>query len=203
MAENENKNEEKKSPESPEQKKRNTREEGRRPPRAAIVWLVIMLLIGSLFLFKGFGSGQKADISQSQFEMMLRADLIETAVLVSEGDRVFTVEGFLRKPGSGKETKNAIPERYRTRVIFSNALNELLARTRVQVDSNNAGVWNFLLFALLPVVVIVGMIYFFSARQMRMNGQGAMEFGRSRARMIPPDELNVHFSDIAGADEAK
>ena len=202
MAENKDKNEEKKGPESPEQR-RNVQGENRRPPRAAIVWLVIMLLIGSLFLFKGFGSGQKADISQSQFEMMLRADLIETAVLVSEGDRVFTVEGLLKKPSSGKSTKSSIPERYRTRVIYSSALNELLARTRVQVDSNNAGVWNFLLFALLPVVVIVGMIYFFSARQMRMNGQGAMEFGRSRARMIPPDELNVHFSDIAGADEAK
>ena len=203
MAENNNKDEEKRGPESPEQKKRNAQGEGRRPPRAAIVWLVIMLLIGSLFLFKGFGSGQKADISQSQFELMLRSDLIETAVLVSEGDRVFTVEGFIKKPGSGKGTKSPIPERYRTRVIYSNALNELLAHTRVQVDSNNAGVWNFLLFALLPVVVIMGMIYFFSARQMRMNGQGAMEFGRSRARMIPPDELNVHFSDIAGADEAK
>jgi len=50
---------------------------------------------------------------------------------------------------------------------------------------------------------VIGFIYFFSIRQMRMSGRGAMDFGKSKARMIPPDELNVHFDDIAGADEAK
>ena len=110
MAENKDNNEEQKSPEQ----RRNAQGESRRPPRAAIVWLVIMLLIGSLFLFKGFGGGQKADISQSQFEMMLRADLIETAVLVSEGDRVFTVEGLLKKPSSGKATKSSISKKLAT-----------------------------------------------------------------------------------------
>ncbi|MBQ7207323.1 MAG: AAA family ATPase, partial [Lentisphaeria bacterium] len=56
---------------------------------------------------------------------------------------------------------------------------------------------------ILPVLILVGVIYFISMRQMRMNGQGAMDFGKSKARMIPPDELNVKFDDIAGADEAK
>ena len=160
--------------------------ENNRSPRAAVVWLVIMLLIGGLFLFKGFGSGRSRDLSQSQFESMLKAKLIATAVLVSEGDMVFTVEGTLNSPknDSGKqaETKKAGAEklRYRTRVIYSDTLNELLAYTNVQVDSNNAGIWNFVLFALLPVIIIVGMIYFFSARQMR--GHGAMDFGR---RMEP------------------
>ena len=187
--------------------------ENNRSPKAAIVWLIIMLVIGSLFLFKGFGSPQSRDITQSQFESMLSAKLISTAVLVSEGDNVFTVEGVLKtqpalplppdaKTEAGKtEKKKERPQRYRTRVIYNDSLNELLAYTNVQVDSNNAGIWNFVLCALLPVLIIVGMIYFFSARQMR--GNGAMEFGRSRAKMIPPDKLNVRFDDVAGADEAK
>ena len=191
---------------------RPVQQEGGRSPKAAIVWLVIMLIIGGLFLFKGFGSSESRDINQSQFESMLKARLIETAVLVSEGDKVFTVEGILKNApapenadikADPKKAAKERPLRYRTRVIYTDALNELLAYTNVKVDSNNAGVWNFVLFALLPVLIIVGMIYFFSARQMRMGGHGAMEFGRSRARMIPPDELNVRFADIAGAEEAK
>ena len=181
-----------------------------RSPKAAIVWLIIMLIIGSLFLFKGFGPGEKRDITQSQFESMLKSKLIDTAVLVSEGDNVFTVEGLIKnvQPAGQKADKKADKKaarqnRYRTRVVYTDNLDTLLGFTNVQIDSNNAGLWNFLLFALLPVVVIVGMIYFFSARQMRMGGNGAMEFGKSRARMIPPDELNVRFDDIAGADEAK
>ena len=35
------------------------------------------------------------------------------------------------------------------------------------------------------------------------GGKNPMEFGKSKARMISPDKLNVRFSDIAGADEAK
>ena len=182
------------------------RESGR-SPKSAIVWLIIMLIIGSLFFFKDFGASEKRELTQSQFENMLKSHQIATAVLVSEGDKVFTVEGVLKdtqpadSKAAGKKAKR--PNRYKTRVIFNDNLSTLLSFTNFQVDSNNAGLWNFLLFALLPVVVIVGMIYFFSARQMRMGGNGAMEFGRSRARMIPPDELNVRFDDVAGADEAK
>jgi len=46
-------------------------------------------------------------------------------------------------------------------------------------------------------------IYIFTARQMKMAGRGALDFGKSKARMIPPDQLHVKFDDIAGADEAK
>ena len=182
---------------------RNTVRDNKRSPQAAVVWLIIMLIIGTLFLFKGFGSSRSRDLTQSQFEAMLKSKMVATAVLVSEGDNVFTVSGTLKSaPATDKKAKKK-ENRYHTRVVYSNTLNDLLGFTNVQIDSNNAGVWNFVLFALLPVVVIVGMIYFFSARQMRMGGNGAMEFGRSRARMIPPDELNVRFADIAGADEAK
>ena len=182
---------------------RNTVRDNNRSPKAAVVWLIIMLIIGTLFLFKGFGSSRSRDLTQSQFEAMLKSKMVATAVLVSEGDNVFTVSGTLKSaPATDKKAKKK-ENRYHTRVVYSNTLNDLLSFTNVQIDSNNAGVWNFVLFALLPVVVIVGMIYFFSARQMRMGGNGAMEFGRSRARMIPPDELNVRFADIAGADEAK
>ena len=197
--------------EPPSSGNRPVRKEPARSPKAALVWLIIMLIIGGLFLFKGFGSAQIRDISQSQFETMLKARQIATAVLVSEGDKVFTVEGTLAelpeaaaKADSGKaKVSKHRPQQYRTRVVYTDSLNELLGFTNVQINSNNAGVWNFVLFALLPVVIIMGIIYFFSARQMRMGGHGAMEFGKSRARMIPPDELNVRFDDIAGADEAK
>ena len=75
---------------------RQVRKEPNRSPKAALVWLIIMLVIGGLFLFKGFGSSQTRDITQSQFETLLKSNLISTAVLVSEGDKVFTVEGVLK-----------------------------------------------------------------------------------------------------------
>lgn len=181
------------------------------PPRkskAAVVWLLIMLAIGGLLLFKDFGSSRVRELSQSEFEQLLGEGRIISASVTSESDQVFGVEGKMA-PGSqnpasgGAATTGQEPVKYRTRVIFSERLSDLLRRTNLKVDSNNAGLWNFLLAGVLPVLLIGAILYFISARQMRMNGRGALDFGKSKARMIPPDELNVKFSDIAGADEAK
>ena len=180
-----------------------------RPGRAALVWLVILLGLGALLLFRDYGPSRKVDLTQTEFEQALRTGRIATAVLVSENDGVFTVEGRIRPAGTAAREggKSAAPGDgtafYRSRVIFSEKLDTLLANTSVKVDSNNSGLWNFLMVGILPVLILVAVIYFISMRQMRMNGQGALDFGKSKARMIPPDELNVKFDDIAGADEAK
>ena len=187
-------------------------------PRAAIVWLVIMLALGGMLLFKGYAPANRMELTQSEFEAMLRSGRIASAVLTQDSGRVFAVEGNLKPVSAAKTEKEgrtpaaaaqkspsdqSAAAAYRTRIIYSEELASLLAKTRFSVDTNNSGIWNFLLIWLLPTLLVIGAIYFFSARQMRMNGHGAMDFGKSKARMIPPDELKVKFSDIAGADEAK
>ena len=186
-----------------------------RMPRAAIVWLIILLVIGALALFKDGSSNRQSVFTQSEFESMLRAGRIVTAEVTDESNRVFVVEGrYLLSDvaESGKaDVKTADAKKmlettgyYRARVLFSESMNDLLAaKTQVKVASNNSSLWNFLLFGILPVILLGFVIYFVSARQMRMGGKGAMDFGRSRARMIAPEDLNVKFDDIAGADEAK
>ena len=172
-------------------------------PKAAIVWLVILLVLGGLLLFRDSGSSRKTELNQTEFEQSLTEGKIVSATLVSDSDNVFTVEGRIKLADAAVKNSKDGTGYYHSRVIYSEKLNALLAKTSVKVDSNNNGLWNFLLVGLLPVLLIVGVIYFISMRQMRMNGQGAMDFGKSKARMIPPDELNVKFDDIAGSDEAK
>ncbi len=212
------------SPPGQEPPRQQRRREAPRTSRAAIVWLVVLLVLGTLVLFKGYGPSKIDTFNQTEFEKKLAAGEILTAVMTAESDRIFTVEGRYRKlpaaaipasvsqPSAPKSSEltggNALigdPTigQYRSRVIFSEELNRLLQSTRVRVDSNNAVFWNIIVFGILPVVVIVGLIYFMTMRQMKMSGRGAMDFGKSKARMIPPDELHVKFDDIAGADEAK
>ena len=54
--------------------------------------------------------------------------------------------------------------------------------------------------ALLLILVFVYML-----RQMQGagGGRGAMSFGKSRARLLGEDQVNVTFADVAGVDEAK
>ena len=59
------------------------------------------------------------------------------------------------------------------------------------------------LFTLLPIFLVLLVLYFVFARQMRGMGANAMSFGKSPARLIlPKGENKVTFKDVAGVDEA-
>ena len=55
----------------------------------------------------------------------------------------------------------------------------------------------------LPVLILLGLLYFAFSRQMKGMGGGAMNFGKSPAKMMQAGEGKVTFKDVAGADEAK
>ena len=62
--------------------------------------------------------------------------------------------------------------------------------------------WVGLLSAVLPVLLLVGLMFLFF-RQAREAGQGIFSFAQSRARLFTKDQPQIKFSDVAGADEAK
>ena len=63
--------------------------------------------------------------------------------------------------------------------------------------------WQSLLVNIIVGVMIIAFIYFLLSRQLKSANRGAMQFGKSRARMIMPDEHRKKFDDVAGCDEAK
>ncbi len=78
--------------------------------------------------------------------------------------------------------------------------------SKVTVQTKNpeggGGAWVSLLVAILPILVIVGFFYFMM-RQAQGQGNQAMNFGKSRARLYGSDKKKVTFKEVAGADEAK
>ena len=62
-----------------------------------------------------------------------------------------------------------------------------------------------LLVAAFPILLIVGIFYFFM-RQMQGGAGGKgnpMGFGKSKAKLLSEDQINTTFADVAGVDEAK
>jgi cell division protease FtsH len=58
-----------------------------------------------------------------------------------------------------------------------------------------------LLFSLLPILIIVGLLFFFMS-QMQGGGSRIMNFGKSKAKIVSKDMPKTTFADVAGADEA-
>jgi cell division protease FtsH len=68
-------------------------------------------------------------------------------------------------------------------------------------DNSNNHVYDIAL-TVLPILLIIGFFYFMM-RQAQGQGNQAMNFGKSRARLYGSDKKKVTFKEVAGADEAK
>lgn len=61
-----------------------------------------------------------------------------------------------------------------------------------------------LFMSAFPMLLLIGVwIYFMRRMQGGGVGGGAMNFGKSKARLIEEDKVKVTFNDVAGCDEAK
>src|SRR5216684_2711684 len=58
------------------------------------------------------------------------------------------------------------------------------------------------LFSFLPLIVVIGVIFFIS-RRATQSQQNVFSCGKTRAKVVPGDRPSTTFADIAGVDEAK
>ncbi|MBW3648860.1 MAG: AAA family ATPase, partial [Actinobacteria bacterium] len=82
---------------------------------------------------------------------------------------------------------------------FTDALQE--ADVIYDVRVNNQGLLTQLLISFLPILLILGLLFYFMT-QMQGGGGRVMQFGKSKAKMVSKDSPKTTFADVAGADEA-
>jgi len=60
-----------------------------------------------------------------------------------------------------------------------------------------------ILISWFPIILLLG-FWFFVMRQMQGGGKGGpMSVGKSKAKMLTPDQVKTKFTDVAGSEEAK
>ncbi len=175
-----------------------------RPQIAFFIWMLVFIALGVVFFYTQHRKDY-AEWDQKKFEEELKAGNVETVNIISETEGVKLIVGEYRIPDSKPVHKLDESENlYRVRVIYTTPLDELLREQNVKREVKKLDAWlKTLIMTILPILILVGLLYFLFSRQIKMAGRGAMQFGKSRARMIFPDEHRVTFKDVAGADEAK
>jgi cell division protease FtsH len=118
----------------------------------------------------------------------------------SEGDRPSAVkdaDGVVAQPGQ---------VRFRTLRVDDPELLADLRGAGVEVEGMRPSVWPQLLGWILPFVLLAALWIFLLRRAVGGVGglgQSAMTFGKSRARLVAENEVDVSFRDVAGCEEAK
>ena len=188
----------------------------RKPPKKrknANLWIICGTLVALLIIssLKG-GIGGNTMMRLSDFMSASQNGQIEKVSVLNE-----TVVGQLK---DGTNFKSFFPEMYITRIL------DTLNQNKVQYDFmpidgqktlfDRLVALFFGLLGWLPMILI-SLYFLWPLIQMkRKNKKGdngndsfggmfgnPFSFGKSKARAMMPNELNVHFEDVAGIDEAK
>src|SRR3979409_1765095 len=139
-------------------------------------------------------TGQPATIDYSQFLSEVKSNNVDSVTLKGE-----ILAGTRRAPGDSFVTYN--PE------TSNGALIGLLQSQGVKFRGEppkQQSVFLQLLISAFPILILIGFwAYFMRQMQGASGGRGAMSFGKSRARLLGEDQVNVTFADVAGVEEAK
>ncbi|RUM80203.1 MAG: ATP-dependent metalloprotease [Candidatus Thioglobus sp.] len=155
-----------------------------------LLWLVLGSVLTSIFS-QFQGAEQTNEITYSQF--------IQS---VKQGD----VSGVTIS-GSNIKGVGAGGEQFSTYSPGDLGLMGDLLDNGVSVEAKppeKDGFLKQLIISLAPILLLIGVIlYTMKGAGGAMGGKNPMSFGKSKARLIPKDETNTSFDDVAGVDEAK
>ena len=179
-------------------------EEPRPPHRALTAWLVVFFLI-SVMIFAlnsdGYG-GYKELENEGVFRQLVVDGKIEKVELVRESSGKTMVRG-IRTGKDGDET--GLPKRFTLSVMpDTQELQQFMRAHDVNMRVNYSNpIWGALLVQIVPILIFLGLLYFIFIRQARASGMGAMNFGKSRAKMLNQEKPKITFATVAGIEEAK
>src|ERR1700678_3358426 len=138
-------------------------------------------------------TGQPGPVDYSQFLTDVKSGNVESVTLKGE-----IIEG---KKRSGESFVTFNPE------TNNGALIGLLQQQSVKFRGEapkQQSVFLQLLISAFPILILIGFwAYFMRQMQGASGGRGAMSFGKSRARLLGEDQVNITFADVAGVEEAK
>jgi cell division protease FtsH len=173
--------------------------------RQVFSWVVAALIFALLFIAFSSSLGGQKEVKWSDFVNLMKTKSVETDSIVIEGSRV-AAKVKPNTPGfTGDKNAQAV-----FAVVLTDKSSDYYRKDIVDNGYDfkvvEASYWPAILVNLLPVLLIIGVIWFI-ARSMRgaSGGPGGMlgNFGKSRHRMQTKEQVKVTFGDVAGVDEAK
>ncbi|NLF18503.1 MAG: ATP-dependent metallopeptidase FtsH/Yme1/Tma family protein [Lentisphaerae bacterium] len=179
---------------------------GRQPMRMLFFWLLVLFAAPTLILLYRASHDQDVErLPWHEFERYLLDDRVQDAVVVedpSSGYTIKTIRGSYWPPNVDVSDDKALVK-YRVEVVLTDSLLDLLRDHTEYSAERNSNMVGSILLSLLPILILVALIYFLFSRQLKAAGRGALQFGKSRARMINPSQERVTLKDVSGITEAK
>ena len=160
-----------------------------------VLWIVIAVVVATVVSNFSARSGAVQDIPYSTFLEQVKEGGIQEVKVNKHTDVI-----------KGTRT-NGEPFIVYSPETDNDALIGLLEKSGVKFDGTAPERQSFLMqlfISSFPILLLIAVwVYFMRQMQGGAGGRGAMSFGKSRARLLGEDQVQVTFADVAGVDEAK
>ena len=175
-----------------------------------LIWLVIITIPLFFWLMSNDASSKDEGFPQSLFlEYVAKDQVLEAEIRPEKGFTTYFIVNFTLKPGviepEGRKAIKGKQLNYNVTVVDVSGVRKTLDDNGVNytVKKPQEETMKEVIGMLLPLLVIVFIIYFLFSRQLRSAGKGAMQFGKSRAKLMTASSEKVTFADVAGIEEAR
>lgn len=170
--------------------------------KAILPWVIVLLLLSSLFPFLLNNGGSK-ELTYSQFMTVVKDKKI-TNVTITPNSFVTKVEGSYKKNSKGDKVNftTIVPKTDKELDSLTQVLEDKNVKIKVTDSESDNMIWN-ILGSILPYVILFGgMFWVYKNFNGAAGGNNkAFEFGNSRAKL--ERNSKTRFTDVAGADEEK
>ncbi|MDQ1733590.1 MAG: cell division protease FtsH [Pseudonocardiales bacterium] len=164
--------------------------------RSPMLWIVVAVILVLVVPQLMSGGSSYKSVKTSEALSQITSGNVKSATI---HDKEQSVDLDLKSPFNGKTKISAsYPADYSQTLTT-----ELLKANGVSVATtiSHESVLVTLLFNLLPILLIVGVLFFVMSN-LQGGGSKVMSFGRSKAKLVSKDTPKTTFADVAGADEA-
>src|SRR5579885_2521405 len=178
--------------------------------RGVILIVVAFTLIATAMLFYRGGMQPVDEVPYNRFlELLENRQIVNDKnyplqLIVEDGRPTQTLRGAYIRPGIGAAPSQPVPFRTTVYLNFTTDLQKKLADAGIQpAIKTESNVWAQTVVSFLPIGLFLLLLYFLFRQQIRMAGKGALNLGKSKARMLARDKNKITFRDVAGVEEAK
>lgn len=170
-------------------------------PRGLLIWFALIGLMLMAYQYYREDQQPTAELSYNpDFVKLVESGEIPECEIVSE----ISGNQYIRGTQKSIDSRTGKQKHFKVDVMVTDALPGWLREHDVKFKFRRESpyFWQIVSSA-LPILLLLGLLWFMFSRQMKGMGQGALSFGKSRAKMMARDKNKVTFKDVAGVEEAK
>jgi len=182
------------------------------PFKVMSIWTMLIFLC---VIFWTLGSDQNQKSQKYDVRQLMNAasddSIVEFSIknVPQSGKDWYVISGKVKNPRYGKDDDASAKNKtlgfnFEGRLTDSayNKLTDPASPWKI-VEQPAGSFFKDLLLTSLPILLLIAAAYFFIYRNMRASGKSALTFGKSRAKLLNPDQAKTTFDDVAGCDESK